>query len=121
LRTTDFSVGDGAEPVLEGIDLEVKAGEFASLAGPSGSGKTSILRAVTRLLEPLGGAAEFDVSPNDVGFLFQFQDDALLPWRTTRQNVAPGLRIRGSAIKEAEERAGRASARLGRRTSPRTG
>jgi sulfonate transport system ATP-binding protein len=111
LRVRNLSVGFGAEPVLEGIDLEVKAGEFASLIGPSGSGKTSILRAVTHLLEPLTGSVEVDVSPRDIGFLFQ--DDALLPWRTARQNVALGLRIRGSEIKDAEEMAQQWLTRLG--------
>jgi NitT/TauT family transport system ATP-binding protein len=111
LRVRKLSVGYGAEPVLEGIDLEVKTGEFASLIGPSGSGKTSVLRAVTRLLEPLEGQIDLDVSPNDVGFLFQ--DDALLPWRTARQNVALGLRIRGNSIKDAEQTAEHWLARLG--------
>jgi len=64
LRVRNLSVGYGAEPVLEGIDLEVKTGEFASLIGPSGSGKTSVLRAVTRLLEPLTGRVELDVPPD---------------------------------------------------------
>src|SRR5207249_11221912 len=103
LRVRNLSVGYGAEPVLEGIDLDVKAGEFATLIGPSGSGKTSILRAVTRLLEPLTGSVALDVPVNDVGFLFQ--DDALLPWRTARQNVALGLRTRGNEFREAEEKA----------------
>ncbi|HEY2817979.1 MAG TPA: ABC transporter ATP-binding protein [Casimicrobiaceae bacterium] len=111
LRVRNLSVGFGAEPVLEGIDFEVKAGEFASLIGPSGSGKTSILRAVTHLLEPLAGSAEVDVTPQDVGFLFQ--DDALLPWRTARQNVALGLRIRGSETKDAEQKAQQWLTRLG--------
>ena len=111
LRVRNLSVGYGAEPVLEGIDLDVKAGEFATLIGPSGSGKTSILRAVTRLLEPLTGSVALDVPVNDVGFLFQ--DDALLPWRTARQNVALGLRIRGNEIREAEEKAEQWLARLG--------
>jgi len=111
LRVRNLSVGFGADPVLEGIDLEVNAGQFASLIGPSGSGKTSILRAVTRLLEPLTGVAEVDVSPRDIGFLFQ--DDALLPWRTARENVALGLRIRGNAINEAEEKAQHWLTRLG--------
>lgn len=111
LRVRNLSVGFGADPVLEGIDLDVNAGQFASLIGPSGSGKTSILRAVTRLLEPLTGVAEVDVSPRDIGFLFQ--DDALLPWRTARENVALGLRIRGNAINEAEERAQHWLTRLG--------
>ena len=111
LRVRNLSVGYGAEPVLERIDLEVKAGEFASLIGPSGSGKTSVLRAVMHLLTPLTGRTELDVPANDVGFLFQ--DDALLPWRTARQNVALGLRIRGSAVKDAEETAEQWLSRLG--------
>lgn len=111
LRVRNLSVGYGAEPVLEGIDLEVKTGEFASLIGPSGSGKTSVLRAVTRLLQPLAGSVELDLEPNDIGFLFQ--DDALLPWRTARQNVALGLRIRGNAVKEAENVADNWLGRLG--------
>lgn len=100
LRVRELTVAYGAEPVLENINLEVKAGEFTSLIGPSGSGKTSILRAVTHLLRPQSGRVELDVSLNEVGFLFQ--DDALLPWRTARENVALGLRIRGVAAKEAD-------------------
>ena len=55
----------------------MSAGKFVSLIGPSGSGKTSILRAVTRLVQPQTGTIDLDVSIGDVGFLFQ--DDALLP------------------------------------------
>ena len=88
LRVRGLTVGYGAEPVLEGLDLEVKAGKFVTLLGPSGSGKTSVLRCVTGLLRPQAGRVELDVAPSDVGFLFQ--DDALLPWRTVRQNVALG-------------------------------
>ena len=111
LRVRNLSVAFGGEPVLEGVDIDVKAGQFASLVGPSGSGKTSILRAVTRLLEPLDGGVEIDVPANDIGFLFQ--DDALLPWRTARENVALGLRIRGSETKGAEEKAQQWLTRLG--------
>ncbi|MCE2514503.1 MAG: ABC transporter ATP-binding protein [Acidobacteria bacterium] len=103
LRVNGLAVGFGGEPILDGIDLNVAAGEFATLVGPSGSGKTSILRVVTGLLEPLRGTYELDVGPRDVGFLFQ--DDALLAWRTARQNVALGLRIRELPVSEADERA----------------
>jgi NitT/TauT family transport system ATP-binding protein len=104
LSIRGLTVGYGGEPALEAIDLDVKAGEFVSLIGPSGSGKTSILRAVTELVQPQAGTVALDVPMNDVAFLFQ--DDALLPWRTARQNVALGLRIRGVARAEAEQTAG---------------
>ena len=103
LRVSGLAVGFGGEPILDGIDLDVAAGEFATLVGPSGSGKTSILRVVTGLLEPLRGTVELDAGPRDVGFLFQ--DDTLLPWRTARRNVALGLRIRELPAAEADERA----------------
>lgn len=103
LRVRNLSVGYGGEPVLENIDLEVKTGQFVSLIGQSGSGKTSILRAVTELLRPQSGTVAVDVPLREVGFLFQ--DDALLPWRTARENVALGLRIREVAAKEAEAKA----------------
>lgn len=102
LRIRDLAVGYGGEPALEALDLDVNAGEFVSLVGPSGSGKTSILRAVTRLVPLQTGTVELDVSVTDVGFLFQ--DDALLPWRTVRQNVGLGLRIRGLPRAETEEK-----------------
>ena len=103
LRIRGLTVGYGGEPAIEAIDLDVTAGEFVSLVGPSGSGKTSILRAVTRLVQPQGGTIGLDLPASDIGFLFQ--DDALLPWRTVRQNVALGLRIRGLSRAAAEEKA----------------
>ena len=103
LRIRGLSVGYGGPPVIDGIDLDVRAGEFTSLIGPSGSGKTSILRVVTDLLEPARGTVELGVALRDVGFLFQ--DDALLPWRTVRQNVALGLRIRDVPAADADARA----------------
>jgi NitT/TauT family transport system ATP-binding protein len=92
LRVSDLTLGYGEEPVLEGVSLEVPGGKFVSLVGPSGSGKTSILRAITGLLTPHSGRVDLTDGKEAVGFLFQ--DDALLPWRTVRENVALGLRIR---------------------------
>lgn len=103
LRIRGLTVGYGAEPVLEQVDLDVRPGEFVSLIGPSGSGKSSILRAVTALVQPLGGTVELDVPASDVGFLFQ--DDALLPWRTVRDNVMLGMRIRGTERAAARQKA----------------
>ena len=111
LRIHGLTIGYGGAPILEGIDLDVRAGEFVSLVGPSGSGKTSILRAVTGLVTPQAGTVALDAGVPDVGFLFQ--DDALLPWRTARQNVALGLRIRGVAAAAADHTAMEWLSRLG--------
>ena len=111
LRVRDLAVGYGAEPVIEGVNLEVAPGKFVSLVGPSGSGKTSILRAVSGLLTPRSGGIELNGSSDSLGFLVQ--DDALLPWRTARENVALGLRIRKLPTKAAESEADAWLARLG--------
>jgi len=111
LRVRDLAVGYGTEPVIEGVNLEVAPGKFVSLVGPSGSGKTSILRAVSGLLTPRSGGVELNGSRESLGFLFQ--DDALLPWRTARENVALGLRIRKLPTKAAESEADAWLARLG--------
>lgn len=111
LRVSGLTVGYGEDPVIEGIDLEIAAGDFVSLVGPSGSGKTSILRVVTELLVPLAGVVELDAPVRDVGFLFQ--DDALLPWRTVRENVALGLRIREVPAAAIDEQVEHWLARLG--------
>jgi NitT/TauT family transport system ATP-binding protein len=64
-----------------------------SLVGPSGSGKSSLLRAVIGLQQPLSGMVETNLARSQLGILFQ--DDALLPWKTARDNVALGLTLNG--------------------------
>jgi NitT/TauT family transport system ATP-binding protein len=90
--------------VLEGASLAVDEGRFVSLVGPSGSGKSSLLRAVIGLQQPLSGAIDSELVRAQVGILFQ--DDALLPWKTARDNVALGLVFHGTernaALAEAE-------------------
>jgi NitT/TauT family transport system ATP-binding protein len=86
------------------VDLAVEEGRFVSLVGPSGSGKSSLLRAVIGLQQPLSGTVETGLPPGQIGILFQ--DDALLPWKTARENVALGLVFAGlkrsRALAEAE-------------------
>jgi len=89
--------------VLEGASLAVEDGQFVSLVGPSGSGKSSLLRAAIGLQQPLRGTVERDVPPSDVAILFQ--DDALLPWKTARDNVALGLTLNGMRRRQALEQA----------------
>ena len=82
-----------------------------SLVGPSGSGKSSLLRAVIGLQEPLAGSVETELPPSDIGILFQ--DDALLPWKTARDNVALGLTFHGLDRPSALDRADLWLERLG--------
>ena len=88
---------------MEGASLEVGAGQFVSLVGPSGSGKSSLLRVIIGLQQPLSGKVESEFVASDLGILFQ--DDALLPWRTARDNVALGLGFRGMDRRRALEAA----------------
>jgi NitT/TauT family transport system ATP-binding protein len=103
LRVRDITLSYGGEPVLEGASLAVEAGQFVSLVGPSGSGKSTLLRVVMGLQAPSAGHVELGLDPSELGILFQ--DDALLPWRTARDNVALGLRFRGAPRARAGEEA----------------
>ena len=104
MRVRDLTISYGSEPVPEGVNLAVGDGRFVSLVGPSGSGKSSLLRAVIGLQQPLSGTVETNLARQQVGILFQ--DDALLPWKTARDNVALGLSFNGmersKALAEAE-------------------
>jgi NitT/TauT family transport system ATP-binding protein len=99
LRVRDLTISYGGEPVLEAVNLTVEEGQFVSLVGPSGSGKSSLLRAVIGLQQPLSGTVETNLAPAQIGILFQ--DDALLPWKTARDNVALGLTFNGMERKKA--------------------
>ena len=93
MRVRDLTISYGGDPVLEGASLAVGDGRFVSLVGPSGSGKSSLLRAVIGLQQPLSGTVETTLTRSQIGILFQ--DDALLPWKTARDNVALGLILSG--------------------------
>ncbi len=94
-----MTISYGGEPVLEALSLWVEEGRFVSLVGPSGSGKSSLLRAVIGLQQPLSGTVETNLARSQLGILFQ--DDALLPWKTARDNVALGLTFNGMERKKA--------------------
>jgi len=111
LRVRDLTLSYGGEPVLEGVYLTVEEGRFVSLVGPSGSGKSSLLRAVIGLQQPLSGTVETNLARSELGLLFQ--DDALLPWKTARDNVALGLTFNGTERKQALAEAEAWLARLG--------
>ncbi|MER5730488.1 ABC transporter ATP-binding protein [Streptomyces sp. NPDC002138] len=90
-------LGRGPGVVLDGVELEVEAGEVLAVVGPSGCGKSTLLRTLAGLLPPLAGSVEQDGRPvlrPDADRALVFQDDALLPWRTVRANVELPLAIR---------------------------
>src|SRR5439155_10103241 len=95
-------------PVLQDINLELKAGEFVSLVGPSGCGKSTLLHIVAGL-EPLD-AGEVTVNGRAVRGpgterVAIFQDPSLFPWLTVRENVEFGLKVRGVPPAERRKRA----------------
>jgi sulfonate transport system ATP-binding protein len=74
--------------VLEGVDLDIGAGEFVALLGRSGSGKTTLLRAIAGLDAEASGSGEID-APEVMSVVFQ--DARLLPWKRVLPNVSLGL------------------------------
>jgi NitT/TauT family transport system ATP-binding protein len=93
------------------IDLEVRAGEFASLLGPSGCGKSTALRVIAGLLHPSAGDVAFPQGRPEIGFVFQ--EPTLMPWRSTLANTQLPLELKGVSRGEAESRARDALARVG--------
>jgi len=92
---------DGA-PVLEGVNASIGAGEFVALLGASGCGKSTLLNIIAGLEAPTAGALEV---PSD-GAAFMFQDAALFPWLTARENVELALTLRGVGKAERRRTAG---------------
>jgi NitT/TauT family transport system ATP-binding protein len=95
LRGLGKRFGDG-RPVLEGIDLTVRKGEFVSIIGPSGCGKSTILKLVAGLIPATSGEVLVDgMTPANAREIvsFIFQDPTLLPWRTVAGNIGLALEL----------------------------
>jgi nitrate ABC transporter ATP-binding subunit len=107
--TKRFSMGDDEVEALEAIDLEIARGEFICLVGASGCGKSTLLRIIAGFEQPTTGeiriAGKNVTRPgSDRGMVFQ--DYALFPWMTVRQNISFGPRLRGLSRKEIKDISG---------------
>ncbi|HXT09700.1 MAG TPA: sn-glycerol-3-phosphate ABC transporter ATP-binding protein UgpC [Roseiarcus sp.] len=84
--------------IVHGIDLEIRSGEFVVLLGPSGCGKTTTLRMVAGLenisggMLKIGGRVVNEIAPKDRKIAMVFQNYALYPHMTVRQNMAFALK-----------------------------
>ena len=118
--TRIFGTGDAALRALDGVDLDVAAGEVVGLRGPSGSGKSTLLNIIACILEPSAGRLSLDgqvvwdgryhvadlrrLRRERIGFIFQFHN--LLPFLDATDNVALAMTLAGQ-----EPAAARAHAR----------
>jgi sulfonate transport system ATP-binding protein len=113
----DFSLpGGGSYPAVATTDLAVGAHEFVAIVGPTGCGKSTLLNVAAGLLAPSSGevfvlGAELTGINRAAGYLFQ--QDAVMPWKTARDNVAIGLEVTGIARAEAVATAQRWLERVG--------
>ena len=92
----------GGHAAVRGIDLEIANGEFMVLVGPSGCGKSTLLRLIAGLETPSAGRILVDgqdvtaAPPQTRDMAMVFQSYALYPHMTVRENLAYGLRVRGT-------------------------
>ena len=92
-------------PVVDGLDLQVRKGEFLTLLGPSGSGKTTCLMMLAGFEAPTAGSIRIrgrpigDLPPRKRGIGMVFQNYALFPHLTVGQNLSFPLEVRGSGCR----------------------
>ncbi|WP_244567600.1 ABC transporter ATP-binding protein [Bradyrhizobium erythrophlei] len=100
----------GTSMVLKPLELKVVAGELLAVLGPSGSGKTTLLQIICGLVEPSSGRLVIDgrdetdnpADKRDIGVVFQ--NYALFPHLTVRENVAFPLQMRGTPADKVRSR-----------------
>lgn len=127
-RSVDITVSGlcfhiAQQPILRDIDLHVPAGTVLALLGPSGCGKSTLLKLLAGLLQPTDGSidfagvrvaeARFSAPPEQRDLGMVFQDYALWPHMTVRENVAFPLKMRGLNAARRKEKTDAALERVG--------
>jgi NitT/TauT family transport system ATP-binding protein len=95
---------DGSVVAFEGLQVEVSPKEILCIVGPSGCGKTTLLRCMDGLLQLSRGRVMIDGEPVScprTNVAMVFQHFGLFPWKTVRDNVAYGLKLRGTPREQA--------------------
>ncbi|MEU8206594.1 sn-glycerol-3-phosphate ABC transporter ATP-binding protein UgpC [Streptosporangium sp. NPDC049046] len=109
----------GGVKAVNGLDLEIKDGEFMVLVGPSGCGKSTALRMIAGLEDISGGEIAIGdrvvnhLPPKDRDIAMVFQNYALYPHMTVEENLAFGLKLRKMPKAEISKRVGEAAKMLG--------
>ena len=109
----------GTVKVLQDVSFEAADGEFIALVGPSGCGKSTLLRCIAGLEAVDGGTISIgqhevnDLDPKERDAAMVFQNYALYPHMTVRQNMAFSLKLHGGKSAEISERVGDAAKILG--------
>ncbi len=105
----------GEVPVLHGVDIEIADGSFTVLVGPSGCGKSTLLRMIAGLEQINGGEIRIgdrvvnDLQPKERDIAMVFQNYALYPHMTVRQNMAFSLSLAKMDKPQAEAKVARAA------------
>lgn len=103
-----YETMEGAVEAVSDVSLNVQPGEFVSIVGPSGCGKSTLLNALAGFLTPSGGTVTVDgeaISGPSADRGMIFQQYSLFPWKTVRENVEFGLKMKGVSRSERERRA----------------
>jgi ABC-type sugar transport system ATPase subunit len=108
----------GSVEVLKNINLEIEDGSFSVFVGPSGCGKSTLLRIISGLEEVSSGSVEIDgkdvsnAEPSERGIAMVFQNYALYPHLTVRENIGFGLSLARRPKQEIAEKVKAAAASL---------
>ncbi len=91
----DFVTSDSVFTALDGVTIDIPAGQFFVIVGPSGCGKTTLLRIVAGLEQGSAGTVRIAIGQQDrPQNSMVFQGDSIFPWMSVYDNAAYGLRMR---------------------------